>query len=427
MIMKKLFLLIVVSYALEANAQNYLISFTGTGLSTSVSTVKVENLTKGASLIISGSDVLRLTAATGVNYIEDKQSSQLKIYPNPMTDYSTLQILPNESGNAVISVLDMTGKQIAQIQSNLEKYPQEFQLSGVRKGFYLITVKSKNYQLSCKLVSNMKSNGTINIEKVNNTLKAVDEKEEETNIKGTFATVDMAYTTGDRLKFTGTSGNNSTVKMDIPASDKTITFNFVACTDGDNNNYPVIEIGTQVWMSENLKTTKYNDNTAVPLVTGTSAWNALSTPGYCWYNNDSNTNRDIYGGLYNWYVVNIASSGGRNICPVGWHVPSDAEWTTFTTFIGGESVAGKLKEIGTTHWISPNTGATDEVGFTARPGGRRFVAGNFTQIGSYGYWWNSQESSTPTTWTRFLTTWDNFLNKSTYFKQDGFSLRCLKN
>ena len=101
----------------------------------------------------------------------------------------------------------------------------------------------------------------------------------------------MEYTTGDRLKFTGISGNYSTVKTDIPESDKTITFNFIACTDGDNNNYPVVEIGTQVWMAENLKTTKYSDGTDIPLVTSNTAWIPLTTPGYCWYNNNEATTK----------------------------------------------------------------------------------------------------------------------------------------
>ncbi len=112
----------------------------------------------------------------------------------------------------------------------------------------------------------------VRIEKVEDFVQSACEKEVKSESKGTQATVDMAYSTGDRLKYTGVSGIYSTVKTDIPTGDKTINFNFIACTDGDNNNYPVVEIGTQVWMAENLKTTKYNDGTGIPMITNNNEW-----------------------------------------------------------------------------------------------------------------------------------------------------------
>ena len=116
-------------------------------------------------------------------------------------------------------------------------------------------------------------------------------------------------------------------------------------------------------MAENLKTTKYRDGTSIPLVTENTAWLNLTTPGYCWYNNDAAHYKSTYGALYNWYVLNAGSNGWKNVCPTGWHVPTDAEWTTLTTYLGGESIAGgKLKETGTSHWLSPNTVATNETG-----------------------------------------------------------------
>ncbi len=301
--MKIQLFLITVFCALNANAQDYFITFSGTGASTNVSTVKVENLTAGTSLIINGSDILHLKSiVTGVNAIKDDRSTNIKIYPNPMTDNSTMQIYAPSAGDAVITVLDITGKPVAQIQSYLENSRQDFNLSGLETGFYIINVKGKNFQLSEKLLSKGQSGGTISIEKVNVVTQTTKEKTTEKISKGLSTTVDMAYTSGDRLKFTGTSGNYSTVKTDIPTSDKTIAFKFIYCTDGDNNNYPVVEIGNQVWMAENLRTTRYNDGTVVSLVSDANSWES-SSAAYCWYGNDEAANKDAYGALYNWNAV----------------------------------------------------------------------------------------------------------------------------
>jgi uncharacterized protein (TIGR02145 family) len=439
--MNRILFLLVIFCALKANAQNYQITFTGTGATTTVSTVKVENLTKSKSLNLNGSDTLHLTSTTGVNSIEDKQSSELKIYPNPMTDNSTLEILPPVAGNAVITVLDMTGKPVAQIQSYLENYLQKFLLSGIKNGFYLINVKGNNYQFSGKLLSNGKSYGTIKIEKINNITQAVDEKAEKADIKGTQATVDMTYSTGDRLKFTGISGNFSTVITDIPVSDKTINFNFIACQDGDNNNYPVVAIGAQFWMAENLKTTKYNDNTTISPVTDNTAWEALSTPGYCWYNNDADTYRDTYGALYNWYAVNESGDGGKNVCPTGWHVPTDAQWTNLTDYLtnNGYGYQGSGNDIAksmaaTSGWDTYSTAGTigndqlsnNSSGFTALPGGYRDYDGVFNYVRGGGCWWSATEYNATYAWSRHMDVGNISVGRLYGGKRYGSSVRCLR-
>jgi len=190
--------------------------------------------------------------------------------------------------------------------------------------------------------------------------------------------------------------------------------------DIDGNVYKTVTIGTKVWMAENLKTTKYNDGTAIPLVADDKAWEALTTPAYCWYNNDATANKKTYGALYNWYTVNT-----KKLCPTGWHVPTDAEWTTLTTYLGGESVAGgKLKETGITHWTTPNTGATNETGFTALPGGSRNGAYYF--IGYYGSWWSATEYDAIIAWYRYLYYYKSTVTRDNYAKQVGFSVRCLR-
>jgi uncharacterized protein (TIGR02145 family) len=196
----------------------------------------------------------------------------------------------------------------------------------------------------------------------------------------------------------------------------------ITVTDIDGNVYPTVTIGTQVWMGLNLKTTKYNDGTDIPLVTDDYAWANLATPGYCWNNNDEATNKDTYGALYNWYTVNTSK-----LCPIGWHVPTDEEWTILTLYLGNDGVSGgKLKETGTSHWISPNIGATNETGFTAVPGGSRLGSGVVNYVGRFGNWWSSTESFTTSALFRTMNCDNGYIGMNDYDKQAGFSVRCLQ-
>jgi uncharacterized protein (TIGR02145 family) len=196
-------------------------------------------------------------------------------------------------------------------------------------------------------------------------------------------------------------------------------------TDIDGNIYNTVTIGTQVWLKENLKATKYNDGTAIPNVTDNTAWSSNSTGAYCDYSNTPSSS-STYGRLYNWYVV--ASTNPKNVCPTGWHVPSDTEWNTLIIYSGGDVVAGgKLKETGTVHWLSPNTGATNESGFTALPGGYRSETGTFGLIGNSGYWWSSIEGGTTFAWDRYMYYNSGNAVRADMDKNGGFSVRCLKN
>jgi uncharacterized protein (TIGR02145 family) len=191
-------------------------------------------------------------------------------------------------------------------------------------------------------------------------------------------------------------------------------------TDIDGNVYTTVTIGTQEWMVENLKTTKYNDGADIPLVSEDSAWSNLKTPGYCWYNNNAPTYKNNYGALYNWYTVNTGK-----LCPTGWHVPSDDEWKTLGKFLGGADIAGgKLKEAGFTHWNSPNTAATNETGFTALPGGSRFGNGSFQMLRYYGLWWTTSEGETGGAFSRGMDDDEQDLSKHTGGKGVGVSVRC---
>lgn len=188
--------------------------------------------------------------------------------------------------------------------------------------------------------------------------------------------------------------------------------------DFEGNKYKTIVIGTQTWMAENLRSVRFNDGTDIPFVPDTYKWSLLDTPGYCWYNGDS----VAYGGVYNWYAV-----GTGKLCPEGWHIPSDEEWTTLTDYLGGPEVAGGLlKEVGSVHWLRPNAGATNESGFTALPSGYRSAYGGYSNLGHYGIWWTSTEWSSGGAWYRDLYYGYESVDRSNTSKKGGGSVRCLK-
>jgi len=192
--------------------------------------------------------------------------------------------------------------------------------------------------------------------------------------------------------------------------------------DIDGNTYQTIIIGTQVWMAENLKVTHYRNGNAIPKVTGYSIWDSLTTGAYCEYNNDTN-NVAVYGRLYNSYAI----KDSRNMAPAGWHVPTDAEWQTLVDYLGGDLVAGgKMKETGTVHWLSPNTGATNESGFCALPGGSRGHPGVFYDLGIYAYVWSSSEQDSSGSYCQRLSYDSSNAFRSIGFAISGMSVRCVK-
>jgi uncharacterized protein (TIGR02145 family) len=205
-------------------------------------------------------------------------------------------------------------------------------------------------------------------------------------------------------------------------------------TDIDGNTYTTIKIGDQLWMAENLNTTTYKNGIAIPLVTDHTVWANLSTPGYCWYENDSSAYGSVYGALYNWYALATGT-----LCPSGWHVPSDQEWKALEMHLGmtqlqidetdwrGTDEGGKMKEEGTSHWIAPNLGATNSSGFTALPGGGRGADdGLFAFRGYFGFWWTSSPYGVGKAWYRSLDHNGSYTGRSCVENGYGFSVRCVR-
>lgn len=268
----------------------------------------------------------------------------------------------------------------------------------------------------------------------------------------------ITWTTSDATKATVSNGLITAVAagaatITAKAGDKTVTCTVTitansntqinadgvsgTVTDAQGNSYKIVKIGTQWWMAENLKVTKYNDGTAIPNVTDATAWAALTTGAYCDYDN-STANGTKYGHLYNWYTVNTGK-----LAPAGWHVATDAEWTTLKTYLiangynyDGTTTNNKIAKAlaAKTDWtsfdatgvIGNDLSLNNSTGFSALPGGYRSASGSFNYLGEYGCLWSATEFSSANAWYRELGYGGAGLSSSYYYKQEGFSVRCVR-
>ncbi|HLN55909.1 MAG TPA: FISUMP domain-containing protein [Bacteroidales bacterium] len=392
--MKTLLLLAAVFYSMEVYSQSYFISFKGSGASTSVSTVRVENLTREASVEFSGKAILCLTYATSAGSTAATQPN-LKIYPNPVTESAMLEFIAPFPGDAGLKIINLAGITLAGTGMFLENARHAFLITGLPQGIYIVSIEGKGYRYSGRLVSNNTKGGSPAIQKIlegSGNLYPGPELRESRNV---FAdTIVMEYKTGDRLKFTAKSGEFSTVVIDIPGSDKVMDFEFIPCTDIDGNNYKVVKIKDNYWMAENLRTTRYTNGVPIMHVTDDIIWERSGDyeerDFYCYYDDDT-VKRNKFGNLYNFRAA--GSEQTRGICPADWHIVNSIELLDAIKLYEPEAyvleevlrAGGAFKESGTASWNPPNTGATNESGFSALPGGIRDIA--FTGLGNFGSWW----------------------------------------
>jgi len=189
-------------------------------------------------------------------------------------------------------------------------------------------------------------------------------------------------------------------------------------TDIDNNEYKTVKIGNQTWMAENLKVTKYRNGDSIQTTPMDLDVSDEVTPKYQWIDKV-----EYYGRLYTWYTINDS----RGLCPSGWHIPSDNELTILIDYLGGNITAGgKLKDSGTTFWQAPNTGGTNESGFTGYPGGIHSSFGGYNYVFENGYWWTSTESESTFAYMYYLYYNSSEIVKIKDYKRNGLSVRCLK-
>ena len=246
----------------------------------------------------------------------------------------------------------------------------------------------------------------------------------------------MQFNAGDTLKLTGKSGNYMTVSMLFPIQSQTVTFNFVKCTDADSNNYAVVQIGTQLWMQENLKATKYRDGSGIPNITDSATWANITTGAYCNFHNDTSEGT-YYGRLYNYYAV----ADSRKICPIGWHVASNAEWNIMETFIdntvdttalGGTGlfIGRMLKEGCNTRWqYYDSTAGWNSAGFTALCSNFRTTTGSWSLAPNNNHddsFWTATPYNANMAWNKSFRWCACDIYTIFNYDRAGSSVRCIK-
>jgi uncharacterized protein (TIGR02145 family) len=201
------------------------------------------------------------------------------------------------------------------------------------------------------------------------------------------------------------------------------SLNYATMTDQEGNVYKTIVIGTQEWMAENLNTSVYRNGDEILAQLSDSEWSQtdITLSGAWSYLEANESNACPYGKLYNWF----ACTDMRGLCPVGWHIPSDSEWNTLTTFLGSSALAGgKMKSV--VLWNAPNTGAQNTSGFSALPGSFRYSGGSYDVPGNVTYWWSSTAASVSAAWVRSVVFNNDDVNRDDLNKRSGFSVRCLR-
>jgi len=398
--------------------------------------IHVENLTaSGDTTIYFPAHELVLDFTTGITGLVGGKD-RIRSMPNPF--HSSTEILVAATGGEMrLAVYDATGRSTASLHMVAKPGLHRFRYNSGRPGLHIVSAEQNGQHQSLRLVA-MEGTGAATGTLIH--LGAAGAPKSDRSL--------FTWQPGDELRYIGYASNDtaqfSGVILHTPTTSTTRTFTFHAptcaetptVTDVDGNVYPVVRIGEQCWMGANLRTTHYSDGTAIPNVTGNNDWRQLNTGAWCHYAN-SPVNNDSHGKLYNWF----AAMDARGVCPLGWHVPSDAEWRQLESALGmsadelndtgtrgeAESVGGLMKA--TASWNAPNAGATNESGFSGLASGNRdgFSDGTFFNEGSTGYWWSSSD------YGQFNYAWHRRLNSSNagvgrygYYKRSGFCIRCLQ-
>jgi uncharacterized protein (TIGR02145 family) len=432
-------LMIIAAY--EIQAQNYLINFAGTGAATVVDSVKVENLSQCTSLSLAGTDTLLLQTEVGIEKISNRKDYSLSVSPNPSSSGFSVLIETLQSHSLPLEVCDISGKVLLIGEVSLESGRNLFTLTGIPCGLYILKAGSGKSFQTVKLISTAAGAGTPHLERVGSVPVTTGDGPGADNplenaYRGVQSVIAMPFNPGDTLKLTGKSGIYRTICMLFPSSNQTVVFSFAGCMDIESNHYAVVQIGSQLWMQENLKTTKYRDGSDIPNVTDSATWANLTTGAYCNFHNLPEEG-EKYGRLYNFYAI----ADSRQICPVGWHVPSNSEWnildkfldsTVDTTALAGTGlVIGRvLKEGCDTRWqYWDTTYGFNSAGFTALCANFRTAIGSWSLAPDNNHdtsFWTSTAYDTGSAWFRSLRWCYGDIYQLFAMKKGGDSVRCVR-
>lgn len=426
---------------LTVSAQDYLITFTGSGVSTTVDSVKVENLSQCTNLPLAGTDTLLLHTELGIAEVSDGNNYSLRVSPNPSTGVFSVLIATPGSRSVILAIYDLSGKALLIREERLVKGNNPFTLSGIQGGLYILKAGSGNFLQTVKLISMASGPGIPYLKRGGSAhttawVGLAPDKPAGNGYRGGQSVISMQFYPGDTLKLTGKSGIYRTVSMLFPVSSQTVNFSFVDCTDIDTNHYAVVQIGSQLWMQENLKAIKYQDGSDIPNVTDSATWGNLTTGAYCNFHNLSEEG-EKYGRLYNYYAV----ADSRKICPAGWHVPSHSEWnilekfldsTVDTTALAGTGlVIGRiLKEDCDTRWqYLDTTYGFNSAGFTALCANFRNASGGWSLAPDNNHdstFWTATSYNTGSAWSHGLRWCYSDIYVIFQMKRGGNSVRCIR-
>jgi uncharacterized protein (TIGR02145 family) len=368
-------------------AQDITISFQPKIAGTQIDSIWVTNQKTDQKVRLLGNESLVLTKTTGIDLISDNQAEGY-FYPNPIYGDASLSFSTSENQEVEVRISNISGQVLALLRQELSPGQHTFKLKFPVIGLYAVSVLKEDEPLCLKAVY-------AGVQKQKCIIEYSGSGSPE-HLKSAVVEKTLNYKLGDILFYSVFSAKNNTIITDSPSITKVYSVEFYERIDFDKNSYKVVKIGSQVWMAENLKTTKYRDGSSIQNVTDNTEWGGLTSGAYCWYNNEIN-NKATKGALYNFYAVKT-----QMLCPSGWWVPSDSEWKQLAQYISEQKgpynfygaswdkVGRHLKT--TSGWYNDGSG-TDDFGFSGLCGGLRYYEGNFSYVGLYeGDWWSSTEN-----------------------------------
>ncbi|MDO9152462.1 MAG: FISUMP domain-containing protein [Paludibacter sp.] len=344
---------------------NYNVSFKAIGATTTLESVIVENTTQGKAVIVPAGNTLKLTdALSAIQQVNTDNSNQL-ICITDMQGITTVNFNAPRSGNIQINAFNLDGRKIVGMSNTILAGDCTYKLS-LPQGLYVLQVKGNSFKYRSKLSILNSQASYAQLSYIGSEKASLNTMSKAKGLAN--GVTQMLYDEGDQLLFKGYSSIYATYVPAVLVKDSVVNFFFVNCTDADGNHYPVVNIGGQFWMAENLKTTKYIDGTAITIAAPLDN----STAPTANYPNNDPSKKDVFGMFYRWHAIDPSSNGNKNVAPIGWHIPNYWELNALVTTVGQGNCWYDLRDINS-DWLNvdntPNTEGTNATGFSAKPAG----------------------------------------------------------